>query len=235
MTHPIHDAEEILAQEIAPMAQRYMKASAGSMRFTLKPVFDRMDAALAASPLGVACKAGCDYCCHYRVQVSAAEAFALAEQVATLPADQQGALRARIAQTAQRIAPLTKDQHEATNIPCAFLQNRQCSVYAVRPSACRGHHALDAGVCERTFVDPASTELNQLDGSRQAVHEGYKSTILFGQYHGGQDATAYEMHGAVQAALNNPAAFQRWKKGKVAFPEVGDRKSVAQLIAEAGQ
>lgn len=235
MMHPMEDAQEILAQEIAPIAQRYMKASAGSMRFTLKPVFDRMDAALAASPMGIACKAGCDFCCHYRVQISASEAFALAEHVASLPAAQQAPLRARIAQTAQRTAQLSKAQYEATNIPCAFLQDRQCSAYSSRPSACRGHHALDAGVCERTFVDPASTELNRLDAHRQAVHEGYKSTILFGQSHGGQDATAYEMHGAVQAALTNAAAFGRWKKGKVAFPEVSDRQSVAQMIAEAGK
>ncbi len=227
------DATQIIDSNIEAMAKSYQRTTAGAMRMTLKPVFDAMDVEMAASSMHIACKAGCAFCCHYRVQVSAAEAFALAEHVEAMPAAQQAALREQIATTAKRVAPLSKAEYEATNIACAFLEGSRCSVYALRPSPCRGHHAVDAGVCERTFQNPASTEMNALDPARHAAHEGYKSTILFGQHHAGHDGTAYELHTAVHAALTNRAGFRRWKDGKVAFPEVRDRQSVEDLIAES--
>lgn len=226
---------QIIAENLAPVAAQLMRADVGKVRISLRPVFSAMDDAMAASPVSVACKAGCDYCCHYHVQVSAAEAFALAEHVGRMPDAAQAALRNRLEATLKRVSLLSKAEYETTNIPCAFLQDGRCSVYAVRPSPCRGHHALDVAPCKRTFEDPASTAQRLLDPTWEGVQVGYRSALLLGHEHAGRDASVYEMHGAVHAALTNRAAFRRWKEGKVAFPEVRDRKTLAQEMAEAGK
>ncbi|WP_432263019.1 YkgJ family cysteine cluster protein [Cupriavidus sp. TMH.W2] len=224
---------QIIAQNLAPVADQLMRADTGKVYIALKPVFTAMDTAMAASPTAVDCKAGCDYCCHYHVQVSAAEAFALAEHIAGLPAAEQTAIRDRLAASVERIGPLSHAQYHATNIPCAFLQDGRCSVYAARPTACRGYHAVAVQACAAAFARPEAPPMRRLDPVRDAVQKGYWSTMLLGHEHAGRDTMVYELQAAVLAALTNRAAFRRWKEGKVAFPEVRDRRGLRALMAEA--
>lgn len=227
------DAQSIANEETPVVAQALATASAGKVLPKIIPIYRSMDAELGASPVPIDCQPGCHYCCHYRVTVSAAEAFALAEHLLAMPSATRTALLVRLATTAERVAPLTEAEYKVTNIACAFLGDGQCSVYPVRPSACRGHHAVRAEVCQRTFEDPTSSELSTMDAARTGVHKGYKSALQFGQHIAGQDATLYELHGAVAEAVANPASFRRWKAGKIAFPWVRDRVSLADAIAQA--
>lgn len=90
------------------------------------------------------CRKGCSHCCHQAVTITEAEARKLAEvsgrNIAALPRD---------------IVPST--DAELAGVPCPFLVDGACSVYAVRPLACRLLINLDrdALLCQIVPGQPA--------------------------------------------------------------------------------
>jgi Fe-S-cluster containining protein len=113
-----------------------------------------------ASGLRISCARGCAACCRMLVPVSAPEAFALRDMVATLPEERRQAIHrtladrtARLEQAGllsklQRVAetdrPMTDEEMEPINrayyelkLPCPYLEDEACSIYDDRPAACR--------------------------------------------------------------------------------------------------
>jgi Fe-S-cluster containining protein len=132
---------------------------------------------LAASGQPISCKQGCAHCCYQAVPISLVEAEALAEWIRTLPEEQQRELARRFRETAQKLsaAGLTESlahmvQHNPTEatvrlaldylyqrIPCPFLEGAACSIYPIRPFACREYLVTSAP--EHCF-DPANRQIN---------------------------------------------------------------------------
>jgi hypothetical protein len=113
---------------------------------------------LAHAPDGaVACRAGCDHCCHVVVGVTAPEALTIFAHVerSRSPAD-LARLAARVAGAHERTRGLSSAARFSPEHPCAFLEAGCCSVYEVRPLACRGMNSLDAAECETRLRDPAA-------------------------------------------------------------------------------
>ncbi|NTZ86224.1 YkgJ family cysteine cluster protein [Burkholderia metallica] len=187
------------------------------------PVYQEMDAKLAESPAHIDCEAGCSHCCYYHVLITPAEAFALAAFIEALPAAELESIQARLTATAAHVAPLSQNEYITTNIPCAFLDSGRCTVYSMRPNACRGFHSRDVAVCKRAFDNPRSVEPHAYDQNRQLITLHYKRDWGIAQLRAGCEAAEYEMHGAVLSALTDPSAFNRWKQGAVTFPTVHDR------------
>jgi len=77
----------------------------------------------AISPF-VACRRGCDACCHYNVHLYPLEAEFIEKRT--------GLKRSREKNPPQ----------DFTGLPCVFLRNGECSIYDVRPMVCRKHVAL---------------------------------------------------------------------------------------------
>jgi Fe-S-cluster containining protein len=127
---------------------------------------------LAAAGQPISCKQGCNHCCYQAVPISLVEAEALAEWIRTLPEDQQQELARRFRETILKLsaAGLTENlDHMVPNgpgeaavklafdylylrIPCPFLEDGACSIYAIRPFACREYlvtsapeHCFDPG------------------------------------------------------------------------------------------
>lgn len=98
------------------------------------------------------CRSGCSHCCCQPVFISSWEAARIVkftgrkavDPVATVPGpDRNDELRRRF-----------------SGVPCPFLRNGRCTVYAVRPLACIGHHSLasDSTPCDLVAY-PESTVL----------------------------------------------------------------------------
>ncbi len=108
----------------------------------------------------LSCHKGCAACCRMLVPVSPPEAFALKEAVEQLPETQRDRILHRLA-TLQRtltetgllgrlvqlsetrtqlsdedMEPVNRDYY-ARRLPCAFLDDDECSLYDARPAACR--------------------------------------------------------------------------------------------------
>ena len=174
--------------------------------------------AYARQSLGapIACRAGCSYCCHVRVDVLAHEAIALVRYLKSqIPEEQARAIAARVGANADRLATMTPDEHNAARVQCAFLVTGRCSVYPVRPLACAGFHSLDVGKCERAYNDPADLtdpipmvgEVKEIETAAAAgVRQALRGLKL--------DDQPMELHNAVAALLREPGLTGRWRAGR---------------------
>lgn len=187
------------------------------------PVYQEMDARMNESRNHIDCQGGCSYCCYYHVMVTPAEALALAAHIETLPVHEREPIKACLAATAERVAPLSRIEYIRTNIPCAFLDSGHCTVYPMRPFACRGFQSTSVKRCKDSFDDPYDDRPHTPDPEREFVKSQYVEEIHASQRLEGCEAASYEMHGAVASALADSQAVARWRGDQVTFPGVRDR------------
>ena len=100
----------------------------------------------------LACKKGCAYCCHIRLTSTPLEVIALGER---LRADgRTDSALEKLRSYEQAIEGLTPEKRLVTLMPCPFLASDLCTVYDIRPSACRAYHSYDLGRCIADFEKP---------------------------------------------------------------------------------
>jgi Fe-S-cluster containining protein len=122
----------------------------------------------------VSCSKGCGACCRQLVPLSPPEALMLAELVASLPEDTRIPIQNRFAEAIRKLnrtgispklARLQKsssiseaDMQAITKtyflqqIPCPFLKDECCSIYASRPSRCREYLVTSSPVhCQNPY------------------------------------------------------------------------------------
>jgi len=138
-----------------------------------------LEAAARSSGQSPTCRQGCEACCRHLVMLTGPEAFVLRAAIATMPeaerarfearleaalrrAEQTGILgrtgsRAFLAAEALEEEALLTDvarRYFELGIPCPFLDNEACTVYAERPLACREYTvSSDPSFCA-TFAHP---------------------------------------------------------------------------------
>jgi Fe-S-cluster containining protein len=142
---------------------------------------------VAAEGGTVSCKKGCGTCCRYLVHVSESEAYYLHDLVERLPEPRRSQVRERFAEarrqlqqagfleTLQQFPMWTRREiHErgrtyhALQIPCPFLEDESCSIYADRPIACREYLVTSApehcGDADRTATRAVSIPVSFFAG-----------------------------------------------------------------------
>ena len=170
----------------------------------------------------IACKAGCDYCCHYRVYAYAPEVLAIAAHVQQWPDLKRDALVTRLQAYVQATASMTSEQHERANLPCAFLEQHRCSVYEVRPVACRKHHSLSAETCRQVCEHPEIGGDLERNALRMQASDGVVVPWVLALRREGLDFARYELGAAALKSIENQAAGRRFRDGKSAFPNARD-------------
>lgn len=171
----------------------------------------------SAEPL--ACRAGCDYCCHYKVETRAAEVFAVARHMRSQwSAAQVADTHARITAHADKVLSVSEEEQLSLNLPCPLLVNHQCSVYDARPFRCRNFHSSSASSCEASFHDPEDMTvitpmIDQVAIAADAHTQGVEAAIQ----QVGADHRIYDFTSALKEALASDAAEKRYLKGKKAF------------------
>ena len=174
---------------------------------------------IATNGVKPACRRGCSYCCHLRIEIRPHDAFVLAHHIQTkFSPEQRACTLARIEKTLERLDPLTPEQHIRAGIPCALLEGGVCSAYDARPATCRKYYSVSAETCRNAFRDTdapltGDIEDEQVRLAGNAVALGY----VKGLEDAGYDAALYELHGALHTALTDPKSEKRYRKGKRAF------------------
>lgn len=165
---------------------------------------------------GIACRAGCNFCCHLRVMVFPHEAIALFRYLGShMPKDQAQLVRQRILDNAAHIAALGREGRTATNLACAFLVDGKCSAYEARPGTCSGYHSLSREKCEASFDNGGNLPegipvLGALRFVAAALDDGMEQGLNAAKL----DTTRVELNTAVAALIRNPALIQRWRSGR---------------------
>ncbi len=181
----------------------------------------RHDARIAAAAdVGtLACRAGCAWCCYYSVDVRAAEVFGILDFVerALAPAE-QARIHAEVRANSELFRTLGESERATRNVRCPFLSDGRCAIYPVRPQSCRNYHATHAAGCEQSYDDPENLEIDPefAPGVYQAggAHVEAFSAAMQGA---GFDVSAYEINGALDAALSQPGARARFESGLKPF------------------
>jgi Fe-S-cluster containining protein len=190
---------------------------------TLKKSYEHYDNLIAKaideSPIKPACKAGCAFCCHYKVEVRAHEMLLIKDYMSKTFTDERiAAVLAEAETNAAIIRTLTPEQHLTTNIKCALLQDNQCSIYPVRPFRCRNFHSTDAAACEQSHNDPGNMEIATgmiedvamfADAHTQGFEAATEQT--------GRDARVYDFTTALLEVFEEPNAPKRYRIGKKTF------------------
>jgi len=178
--------------------------------------------------VNIECKEGCDYCCYLKVDARAHEIFTIADHVEKhfAPAEVT-ALKERLHEAADKIAPLTKKEHLSTNISCGLLADGMCSVYSVRPLLCRKCHSTSVDMCRAYFENPTDRSIGTsedigLNAVARAAIEGFGEGLEKSRL----DTTVYEINRALLYAMEDLALYKAsWRKGEKAFPDAADAKN----------
>lgn len=167
-------------------------------------------------PPALACREGCDWCCHLTVGTSAPEVLRIAAFLRqTLSAEDLSSLVERARRLADERRRLRPDQRTRAHLPCALLVEHRCQAHAVRPLTCRGANSQDARRCQAAlgsakFSVPAYAPQQRLatfvlDGLRSGLTESGLSGDLL------------ELTAALRIALETPDAAERWLAGEPIF------------------
>ncbi len=104
------------------------------------------------------CKAGCSYCCHQSVYGVEHEFDALATYlVKEWSLEERKALIERAKERYAQTNTLSKEALALHKSPCPFLQDNKCSVYEMRPMACRIYLSTSVQSCKHEYESPADT------------------------------------------------------------------------------
>lgn len=134
-------AEDALAGGHSPASVAAAARAAHTM-FDRAWANERADVEAAGA---IACKAGCNWCCHQHVAILGAEALAIHEHIAGTTLETR--LRARL----PALVGLDAEQRRAARTPCPFLEPGGCAIYEVRPNRCRAVYSRDAAYCQRRY------------------------------------------------------------------------------------
>lgn len=169
----------------------------------------------------LACRAGCDFCCHLRVMATAPEVFALLDYlISQLDEADFEAFEQRLEATDRKLRAMPADKILRTNIPCPVLVEGRCSGYPARPLNCRSYHSTSREACEESFNHPEDLDRGhpQIRALAQ-VHQGSQAGYLSSLERAGYDARQYELVTALAEALRDPDARRRMEDGEPVFDD----------------
>ena len=218
------DEEALFEKTCTTTLKRLRKTrNPGDLLSVLASAFKDFDRAFASAPLAaretVACREGCDACCHELVGVQAHEVLIAAHYVQThfTPTE----LDAVIGRTAAHRAAFegrSNPERAALKRPCVLLREGNCSIYSARPEVCRSHHSHNAESC-RTNLDLGCEEIDvYVPGVRGRM---YAIMLAIDQAveEAGFEGQAYDFGSALHEALTNSLCLVRWLQRQSAFPE----------------
>lgn len=152
---------------------------------------------------GIACQAGCWYCCYLKVEVRSEEAQQIVNFVRENFSPERGKrLEHEVAENAKALRGLPHAEQLTANRKCAFLDDGKCSIYAVRPARCRTFHAKDVAGCKQAWDEPTNLKIPsslvpELLYAGEAHLKGYRQAFTDAGY----DSGVYEMNAALEKAL----------------------------------
>lgn len=157
----------------------------------------------------VACRKGCAWCCTVRVTATAPEIFNAARHIRAEKPELIGRLTAenRLTQGLENVARADLRRW------CPLLSSDQsCSIYEVRPNACRSVMAPDAAFCLEGF-EGKHNEF-RLFARPVETNSWFGCAVLAALRGRGLAAEKYELTEALTIAIADPMAEEAWRAGE---------------------
>lgn len=165
-----------------------------------------------------ACRIGCFWCCYMRVRVTPLEVLCISDYLRSrLRPGELAQSRQRLAATDETTRGMNGFQRVCAAITCPLLVNRKCSVYPVRPIACRVYHSLNLSECEVALDDEdrSVTIRSDIAGLSRGIFAG----LTEGLRTVGLQTRLLELIAGLRIAMDEPGLAERWLVGEPAFVE----------------
>lgn len=103
----------------------------------------------------IACAKGCSWCCFQPVYLTTQEALLLYEYIIqAFDAGQIKDIQNKAENKLKKTENLSEDEKQHIVYACPFLLDNACSVYSVRPMACRIYLSKDVDSCKQKYDKP---------------------------------------------------------------------------------
>jgi Fe-S-cluster containining protein len=200
-------------------------------------VHQAFEASLGQAPpkLDIACRKGCGYCCHNWVAATAPEVFLIARHVRSQPDGDASAADAVIARAAANVG-LDIAARFGAKLPCAFLVDQACTIYAIRPTVCRQTTSTNLTACIEEY-DGQGLGDDIMVSKTYLIHaRNCRLPLLAALTAVGLPTHAYELSAAITRALQTPDAETRWLAGEDVFANIdtapADPPALGQAITQ---
>ncbi len=178
-----------------------------------------LSARLPTRHLPIACAPGCASCCYTNVHASSPEILRIASYVKEkLAPDALAALRERAAATMKEIVPLDIEGRARARVACPLLDvaTGSCTVYEVRPIACRAYHSADASLCKKAYEEADANPVLPINPVLFHVAHAHSFGMLTGCVDAGLDVGPYDLAACLPDALAEDLD-ERWLAGERIF------------------
>ena len=158
----------------------------------------------------------------FSVDARAVEVFSILDFVErTLPPDEQARVFSEVRTNAARLKNMDDMERMRHNVKCPFLSQGRCSIYEARPQTCRNYHATDVAGCQASYEDPDNFEIDP-EFAPMVYQAGAAHVDAFtrAMREAGYDSSVYELNCALDAALSQPDARQRFESKKTPFKKL---------------
>jgi len=169
--------------------------------------------ALRTGGVRIDCKSGCSWCCYYQVDALAPEIIAIAAYVREqFTTEGFNALKLRISESVNAAIGRTPLEYRALGKPCPMLVNNRCSIYPVRPIACRGWNSRNARKCEAAHRKPIDRSVTiPIYGVINALADSVSCGLSKALNREGLESDPVNLTAALNLALNNPDVAVLWR------------------------
>lgn len=170
-------------------------------------------------PTPLACRAGCDYCCHNTITTTPPQILAIAEALrAGLEPEALAELRRRLDDILAAQASMGWTAWSLGRPRCPLLADGGCLAYAARPFGCRGWTSLDAGACAADLrADGPGAVSIPFYLPQAKIATSIQGGIQAGLADAGVSAELIELTAGLAVALALPDAAARWLAGEPIF------------------
>jgi len=108
----------------------------------------------------IKCEKGCCWCCYQPVYMTSQEAILIYEYILQVfSSEQVESFKAKAQAKYKKTKGLEEEKKQKIKHACPFLIDGSCSVYSVRPMACRIYLSSDASTCKNKFDHPGDESI----------------------------------------------------------------------------
>lgn len=166
----------------------------------------------------IACQVGCTYCCTFPVATSAPEVLAIATFVRErFDDDRRSALHARVAAHIAATDGMDMNRRDRVRLDCPFLEEGRCSVYDVRPVACRGYSSYSVEDCREDYEHPGAGVGLETNAIRELVHGAIREGLAVACRSASVEHRLLELSRAYRIASDDPTLAETWRSRPGAF------------------
>lgn len=173
----------------------------------------------------VACRSGCTYCCMVPVAASAPEVLAIATFVREwFDEARQAALDRRVEANISATEGMDMNQRDRVRLDCPFLEAGKCTIYEVRPIACRGYSSYNVEDCREDYEHPGTGVEGHTNGLRELVFGAIREGLAIACKSASVEYRLLELVRAYKIASEDSTLAETWRsRPEASKPRPGER------------